>query len=285
MKTGIQPGLKQTKFNWRNCIMEQKYKFSRQRRVSFLAIVAVSCLVIAFASPAYAVWQNGSGGTIYGFTSPTDIDIWDISGTYSDSFQLEGYTVKLYYTITQDTGGKLTGTGTASTLGYEFASFDVKGTVGTKNGAASVKMNLKGKGALTDGGESIKVSFSANINAQVISASNTISGTVKARGSALGHSGSTTETFDKSLPADMNGSSTLDLGCNPSGKSLLGKSMLTLSNGKEINFDVKGKYNLKKDETTLTLKGDKNKLKMKINGTDGSIKSVKGKVLGQKIAI
>jgi hypothetical protein len=219
----------------------------------------------------------------YNFTGA--LAIWDLSGAYSDSAS----GIKIDYVITQDAGGKLTGTGTASAsisgVDLDF-SFNVKGTVGAKNGAAWVKMTLKGKGTAIYEGESVKFSFSESVNAQIDSASRSITGTVKVRVSAKGHSLSEIVPFKVLLPVDMSGTATLDLNCSPSGKNRLGTSKLTLSNGEIYNFGVKGKYNLKKDESTLTLKGDaatkKNSLKIKV-GSDGTIKTLSGKVLGQKL--
>jgi hypothetical protein len=277
--------LKQNILNWRNLIMEQTSGFSGQRR--FLGVVmAACCLLAAFVCPADAVWQDGSGDIIYGFSGPTDIDMWDISGTYSDT--IEG--IHLSYTISQDSGGKLIGTGSAwgSVYGADFTVLlDTKGTVGTKNNAVWVKMTLKGKGTVTYEEDTIRFGFSATANAQVDPVGRRITGTVKVRVSAAGHSASETVDFDEPLPADMNGSSSLSLNCTPNGKNLLGTSVLTLSNGDPYNFSVKGKYNGKKNETTLTLKGDaaakKNSLKIKLDGTSGSIKALRGKVLGQKV--
>jgi hypothetical protein len=278
--------LKRNTLNWRNFTMERKNKFLRQRRVSFLTIMVAACLFITFVSPANAEWQNGNGDITYDFSGY--LYVWDVSGSYSDSISTEG--INLDYVITQDAGGKLTGTGTASASMYGVdlnLSFDVKGTVRTNNEGVWVKMTLKGKGTALYEGESIKFSFSENVHAQVNPGSNTITGTVKVRVSAQGQSASETISFDESLPADMNGVATLSLSCTSSGKDLLGTGTLTLSNAETYNFGVKGKYNAKYDESKLTLKGDettkKNRLKTKIGGSDGVIKLLKGKVLGQKL--
>ena len=58
-------------------------------------------------SPAH--WDTNGGDIAFDFADV--LDIWDISGTYSGEV---ADTIHLSYTITQDTRGKITGTGTAT---------------------------------------------------------------------------------------------------------------------------------------------------------------------------
>ena len=262
--------------------MERKIQFLRQRRVSFLTIMVASCLFIAFVSPANAEWQNGNGDITYDFMGY--LYIWDIGGSYSDS--IEG--INLDYVITQDASGKLTGTGTASASMYGVdldMSFSVTGTLGTKDGAAWVKMTLKGKGTAWYEGESIKFSFSESVNAQVDPDSRTMTGTVKVKVSAQGQSESATTSFDELLPENMDGSAMLNFNCTSSGTKISGTGDMTLSNGESYGFSLSGKYNVKSDETNLTLKGNTkgSSLKLKVDGSDGHIKTLTGTMLGQKL--
>jgi hypothetical protein len=271
--------LKRNTLNWGNFTMERKIEFLRQRRVSFLTIMAASCLFTAFVSPANAEWQNGGGNIKYNLAG--FLNIWDISGTYFDTFQ----GIDITYVITQDTSGKLTGTGQARVTSSLNLPFDVKGAVGTNKDVVWVKMTLKGKGATLFQGEPIKLGFSAKVNAQVVSGNRTMIGTVKTRVSALGNSWGGTEIFDKSLPADMNGAATLDLSTTSNLNKIFGKGILTLSNDVNYTFDVIGKFNQRTNESLLTLKGGKNNLKIKIDDIEHTLQSLKGKVLGQKLVL
>jgi len=241
------------------------------------------------AGPATAsgglFWDNGSGDITYDFDGL--LYIWDISGSYSGPIDVQGITLNLDYVISQDTSGKITGTGTADAI-YGSADidipFDVKGSVGQKNGNACVNLSFKGNGPADVEGETVKFTFSEQLRGGIIDpCSNEISGEAKVRLSARGVSARETILFTEPLPDDMDGSATLSISCAPSGKRLLGTGELTLSNDETYNFGVKGTYNVRKDESSLTLKGDArgNSLKMKIDGSDGRIKSLNGKVLGQ----
>ncbi len=261
--------------------MEPRIVFLRQRTVLFVASMMVLCLFTANAD-----WQYGKGDIEYDLTG--DTYVWDVSGTYSDS----STEFNINYVISQDAGGKITGTGAANAYvsGYRInLTFDVKGTVGTKKEAAWVKMTLKGKGKFLYYGESIKFSFTESVNAKIDPQSRTMTGTVKVKVSAMGYSESETVSFDESLPRDMNGSAVLSLNCASSGKKILGTGEIMLSNGDVYDFIASCKYNTKKDESALTLKGvgidKKNNIKLKIDESDFSIASMTGKILGQKILI
>jgi hypothetical protein len=225
---------------------------------------------------------------IYNFDGEPYTGIWDVSGSYSG----ELFDLDIDYTVTLDTGGKITGTGDVTgTLYIEkydvYVDIDmtvnITGSVSQKNGVCLVKLNIKAKGTASYDGGTYNASASETITAEIDPASKEMSGTVKAKVSSRGYSASDTDSFLVSLPdADMNGTSTLTI--NYSGdKKLSGDGTLLISNGDIYDFIAKGSYNEKKDETTLTLKGDKNTLTIKIDGASGEIKSLKGKVLGQKL--
>jgi hypothetical protein len=239
------------------------------------------------AGPAAAsgglFWDNGSGDIIYDFDGL--LYIWDLSGSYSNSID-SSIVFDIDYTMTQDTDGKITGYGNAQAsvdTDYGIADidipFDVKGSVSQKNGTAFVKLSFKGEGTVSLDGDSFNVNWSSTIKAIIDPASNEITGEVKVCLSSARE----TVPFTQPLQDDMDGSAILSISCAPSGRNLLGTGELTLSNDDTYNFGVKGTYNVKKDESSLTLKGEakRNSLKMKIDGSDGRINSLNGKVLGQ----
>jgi hypothetical protein len=222
----------------------------------------------------------------YNFDGSPYMGVWDVSGSYSG----ELFDLAVDYTVTQDTAGKITGdgdvTGSLYIEGYDVdidMTVNITGSVSQKNGLYLVKLNIKAKGTASYDGGTYNASASETITAEIDPASKEMSGTVKAKVSSRGYSASDTDSFLVSLPdADMNGTSTLTV--NYSGdKKLSGDGTLLISNGDIYDFIANGRYNAKKDETTLTLKGDKNTLTIKIDGASGEIKSLKGKVLGQQL--
>jgi len=224
----------------------------------------------------------------YNFDGLPYMGVWDVSGSYSgDLFDLA-----VDYTVTQDTGGKITGDGTVTgTMYIEKYDVDVDvdmtcnitGSVSQKNGVCMVKLSIKGRGTASFEGGTYNASASETITAEIDPASKEISGTVKAKASSKGYSESGTDTFSVPLPdTNMDGTATLTV--NYSGdKKLSGDGTLLISNDDSYDFIATGSYNAKKDESTLTLKGDKNTLTIKIDGASGEIKSLKGKVLGQQL--
>jgi hypothetical protein len=230
----------------------------------------------------------GSETYTYNFDGQPYMGVWDVSGTYSG----ELFDLDVDYTVTLDTGGKITGTGDVTgTLYIEKYDVDVDvemtcnitGSVSQKNGVCLVKLNIKGRGTASFEGGTYNASASETITAEIDPESKEISGTVKAKASSKGYSESGTDSFLVPLPdADMNGTSTLTI--NYSGdKKLSGDGTLLISNGDSYDFIAKGSYNAKKDESSLTLKGGKNTLTIKIDGASGEIKSLTGKVLGQQL--
>jgi hypothetical protein len=224
----------------------------------------------------------------YNFDGQPYTGIWDVSGSYSG--KLCGLDIS--YTVTQDTGGKLTGSGDVTGSPYiekygMYVDIDmtcnITGSVSQKNSVCLVKLNIKAKGTASFDGRTSSARAYETITAEIDPASKEMSGTVKARVSSKGYSASDTNEFVVSLPdINMDGTSTLTI--NYSGnKKLSGTAELLISNGDSYDLIATGRYNEKNNESTLTFKGDKNRLTIKIKGTSGAIKSLNGRVLGQKL--
>lgn len=219
--------------------------------------------------------------------------IWDMSGTYTDD-SITGCNIS--FTLAQDAKGKITGGGSASCSVYEPSvgwididmGYSVKGNIKQKNGIAKVKMSLKFKGNASAMGETFKLTAMEKIMAEISCGDTTINGTVKAK-ACIKKVGceSFRGAFTDSLPPGMDGSSLLVFVVDQVGKKLLGDGVLELSNLSTINFNVKGKYNSKKDESSFASKGTGDskgcKLKVKIDESDGQPISIKGKVFGQSL--
>ncbi len=94
--------------------------------------------------------------------------------------------------------------------------------------------------------------------------------------------------MDLDVPDGMTGGAILEIDAALRGKNLLGSGELTLSNDDKYSFYAKGKYNSKKDETKLSLKGSdeaskKIKVKLSINEGSGTAMDINAKVLSQKL--
>jgi hypothetical protein len=242
-------------------------------------LVLLSAMTLALCSCLYADSYS------YDFTG--EFYLWDISGDYSDDSM--GCTID--YTITQDAKGKITGFGGASCSIYGVdidMTFDIKGSVKQRNGICSVIMNMKFIGTATDGYETLKFKASEKVKAQIDPGAGLIEGTVRVCIAIAGY-GSYCDTvaFSVLVPVDMDGSSQLDFDANLAGKKLIGTGTLELSNGDTYDFTVTGKYNAKKNQSTLTLKGTGSAkgctFKIKVDEGSGDIDSLKAKVLGQCI--
>lgn len=218
--------------------------------------------------------------------------IWDISGTYTDD-PMAGCNISL--TLAQDAKGKITGGGSASCSVYEQdiwididMSYTVKGNIKQKKGIAIAKMSAKFKGNASAMGETFKFTAIEKIMAEISCGDTSLNGTVKGKACVKKFGcESFRGAYTESLPADMDGSSTLVFVVDQVGKKLLGDGVLQLSNLSTINFNVKGKYNSKKDESSFASKGTGDskgcKLKVKIDESDGQPISIKGKVFGQSL--
>jgi hypothetical protein len=259
------------------------------------------------ASSAGAALVSGSGNVFYDLGN--FIRVWDISGDYttqwSGTYFGQPAMVIFDYTMVQDVNtGKLTGTGTCFVKSTDpnfsepndpniiVMPFDIKGAVRTKDGIAHVKARFAGKGtALFDGNE-VKYKLSEKIDALIIDDTNLITGFADERISVKGQRTEKhkDQLFDATLPADMNGVATLNLDCHSNGRQIVTTSELTLSNGKELDFDGGGSFDTKTGLSRLTLKSGKNYIKLVITDKSNNINSnnitfFHAKLLGQKFKL
>ena len=137
-------------------------------------------------------------------------------------------------------------------------------------------------------GESYKFTADEKVNAEIDTADQMMYGSIKVKLKMAGEKISEKSVFSEPLPEDMDGSSNLTIELDRDGKKLVGNSILELSNGNRYPLSAKGKVNNKKGQAKLKLKGDNTsskgcKLQLIIDESDDSVKSIKGKVTGQKI--
>ncbi len=220
--------------------------------------------------------------------------IWDLSGNYSYEF----YDCEGTINMSQDSKGKITGTGGADCEGYfdEGIWMDLdldwglKGSIKQKDGIATVKLSMKLTGTVNvpDAGE-YDVKGTEKITAVIDAEEGALIGTMDIKVSIKGFDSMKEKGVDfyEDLPWDMDGSWELDIHGTSDGKKMVGDSLMWLSNGDTLPFSAKGKYNSKSYETKFTLKGTDNasgcKLSPVINELTDAVVSMTGKVLGQSI--
>jgi hypothetical protein len=87
------------------------------------------------------------------------------------------------------------------------------------------------------------------------------------------------------MPDDVTGDWTLDTDITAAGNKLTGTGTLTLSNGRELSYQITGSYNTRSQIAKLKLVGAGDaigtSLSLTTQGTGMELTTLKGKVLGQ----
>jgi hypothetical protein len=249
-----------------------------------LALLLGFSTSVAFASAPSGVYT-------YHF-DPTNIALWDVSGTYHLSPEINGDTpVDFDVTVVQDSQGKLYGAGQTSVdIDGEtvVGNYILKGKVTTSGTVTRVSASVKltGIGMLQGANRAYSLSetYVLELDSTGLTAAGLGKGSAKAQG--LG-SGKITEEINESLPEEMTGSWKLDLGVDTNVKKLFGNSTLTLSNNRSLDFVTGGSYSSKTDLSKVKLSGIGSGAGSKFNFVgDGDVMvghQFTGKVLGQTI--
>ena len=91
------------------------------------------------------------------------------------------------------------------------------------------------------------------------------------------------------LPAGMNGDWTLDTDIGSAGTKLTGTGTITLSNGRELGYQITGSYNSKSQSSKLKLVGEGDavgtSLSLTTQGAGMDLTALKAKVLGQTLTL
>ncbi len=226
--------------------------------------------------------QVPTGAFTYVFTN---LPLWDISGSYTFSGSSNGITDTATLVISNAANGKITGT-LVDTISEGFLSVHVNSTV---KGKISVRAgvpvaSLRSSGTLsgvatgTARGTSIET-----IDADALTLNADIKGTIKPHGSKPRKFSATTTA---PLPVGMDGDWQLDTNIIATGNKLSGTGTLSLSNGRDLTYQITGNFNTTSEIAKLRLKGQGDALgtsiSMTTQGTNMDLTVLKGKVLGQK---
>lgn len=230
------------------------------------------------------------------------ITIWDLSGNYSDEV------LSMDYSISQDGKGKLVGNGTAVYSDIDFnatADVTIKGQLKTRKKSTRLHFVVKGEGTAesavlppvldpslpptTNSAPSATVPFalSGNCTADVSPQGDALLGTIKLELQIGEETIAIKKLFEQPIPEGMDGSAALEVILDDSAKKLIGSAILTLSNGSQLDFTVKGSQS-RKGGASLKLTGQGeargSKLSLKTDAED-KLAQLKGKVMGQKIQV
>jgi len=213
------------------------------------------------------------------------ITIWDISGNYSND------TLSVEYTLSQDGKGKLTGLGSAVYSNvdlYAEMDFDIKGKIKTHHETTTLHFVMKTSGQVSYEGQAYPFKVTGGYKADVDPKKHQLVGSIKAMVQIGDETVSLNESFKEDLPAGMDGSAELTVVYEDTEKGVVGTAVLTLSNGTQLNYSVKGKMNEKKGEGRFKLKGlgEAKGSNIQIDtDLDYNLLRAKGRVMGQKIEL
>jgi len=235
--------------------------------------------------------EIGSGSYTNEFNG--DVNLWDVSGTYSED--LGG--LSLDYILNMESSGKFSGQGKVSLPSFSGvdlslnADYSFNGAVSGVGSTVRVSMTMKMKGSGEVEGTNFTFSASATEHLSPDAANQQLTGTVTGSESVsipLLHKHASVPfrtTVQSALPAGMNGTWTLAFDVSPIGNKYSGTGLVTLSSGKTLPVAVTGSYAANTGVSKLTLKGAGINLSLTGLLENGQIivQKLTGKALGQTV--
>jgi len=235
----------------------------------------------------------------YNFTNPP---LWDLSGPYQRSGEVSFFTGSSTTVLTQSVTGAVSGTfadnDTNTLVGQGVSeSGTVTGNVAGTNGTAQITVQWSW---LDDGeyeGKAYTVSDHMSVSGSVSAASPELALTFKAhvcfQSAAFREFNGCTNvhgSWNASLATNMTGHWSLQLtNLTDADNILSGSAVLTLSNGRALEYSVTGRYHPSSatQSATLTLTGTGDAtgthLNLTTTGPQLELKTLAGHVLGQKL--
>jgi len=243
-------------------------------------------LLLFLVSAGSALAVAPSGNFNYPFTN---LPLWDLSGQYTNATtandlivtelqqaangRISGIRSELY------TNGADQGVGAAYILGTFVASPTTVGSRFHWNGTYS--------------GTSRGIAFVSTIRAResftIVPATFTVTDRYCERQCVVGgHCMTTTNTITFPLPAGMDGNWTLNVKTIGVANTLTGTATLTLSTGRTLTYQLRGRYASRSQNGVLVLTGRNNAvgsfLVLRTQGANLSLVKLYGRVLGQRLS-
>jgi hypothetical protein len=221
-------------------------------------------------------------GTFLAVVDAASRGLWDLSGSYNA--MAKGSPLAL--ALVHDTKGRLGGTAAYTVAKDTVVAMPITGAVKGTSGSIAMKGVLKG----ADLAKTVSVSLTLNLT--VDTANRLLTGPLTGSLEANGGTTPVNENLSMPIPTPMDGTWTLRFGLVHAAESVTGSAVLTLSQGVDYAFLVKGK--IVGEATVLSLIGDPGTpaaraLKMwatmaPLEGGWARLESFSGKGYGQALA-
>jgi hypothetical protein len=249
----------------------------------FMALFASANICLAAPPSGIVVFSFDTNSPVYDFTGSLQFDQ-TMSGTAQSELGLS-YGIN----VTQDARGFITGSGVIEVaVGNDFvaAEYTANGKISVKDGSTRLTLNVRLKGEDAFGGVvtpfRINIEYSLTLNPQT----GALQGTARGSGK-FGSLGSTKIRTDVSVPVpgSTDGSWTLQMNIVAFNK-LNGTAVVVLSNGRTLNFNLKGSFSSSLERSTVKLSGtgDSRGNSAKVI-FDSEILLLDGKLFGQKVEL
>jgi hypothetical protein len=248
-----------------------------------LFIVVGLCLLLV--RPAFA--QLPSGPFTYNFTNAP---LWDLSGVYTNNTVTNDVVT---YTIDCAANGRITGTRVENYVNgadTATATGPIVGKASTRAGQLQASLVSVGE----ESGVQDDVDYRAHVTARVTSTVDATTLTVFTEGTIRvcavgGRCITDDQDYSAPLPDGMTGDWTLDTDIVPTGRGLTGTATITLSNGRQLAYQIIGTYASGSQIARLHLVGVGEalgtRLSLTTRGSEMTLTRLQATVLGQKLNV
>ena len=243
---------------------------------------------MTIAGQTFTVDQGAGGQITYMFNNTP---LWDVSGSYTNIDTSNGNDT-LIVKLLQQANGQITGVRSETYVnGADSAAGSGPIAGKTLERGGTVGASLKESESVTgiSGGVAYTANASDKSTATINPSTLAFFFSDTARACVIGGK-CVTQTSDTTvpLPAGMNGEWTLTIDTTAAGSKLSGTGTMTLSNGRELGYQITGSYNAKSQLTKLKLIGEGDaagtSLSLTTQGAAMNLVGLKGKVFGQKLS-
>lgn len=214
--------------------------------------------------------------------------LWDFGGDYVLTNEWNSVSLELVH----HANGQITGVRTETfnmnspRIYYEGSAFD-NGRVTSTAGGVGFLTSWKGTVRGMAGGVSFVGSKTAHGRWTVVPSLLALQNEGTCRICIRGHCESKTAVYQVPLPAGMTGNWNLEFTIQAQGNRLTGSAVVALSNGRALNYSLRGQYNPKTQVSTLHLIGTGETrgtaMLATFAGPQMMLETLRGTVLGQKL--
>ena len=244
-------------------------------------------LLLFLVGATSALAQAPSGTFTYSFP---DLPLWDLSGQYTNTAIANDVIVT---ELQQTASGRITGLRTeAYTNGADQgvgAAYIAGNIVATKT-TISGRLHWSGTYSGTSHGLAFVTRTVARETLTIVPATFTVTDSYRERQCVVGgRCATTTNSLVLPLPSAMDGQWSLEVKAIGVVNALAGTATVTLSNGRTLNYQVRGRYAPRSQNGVLVLAGRNDAagsfLVLATHGTGLTLSKLHGRVLGQRLKL